>query len=34
MAVVYLEEHGDAEETRGLLAEEGGRCLLISGDIK
>jgi NAD(P)-dependent dehydrogenase (short-subunit alcohol dehydrogenase family) len=34
LAISYLEEHEDAEETRGLVEEEGGRCLLIPGDIK
>jgi NAD(P)-dependent dehydrogenase (short-subunit alcohol dehydrogenase family) len=33
LAIVYLEEHKDAEETRKLVEEEGRRCLLISGDI-
>lgn len=31
-AIVYLEEHKDAEETRQLVEKEGRRCLLISGD--
>jgi NAD(P)-dependent dehydrogenase (short-subunit alcohol dehydrogenase family) len=34
VAIVYLEEHADAEETRGMVEEEGGRCLLIPGDVK
>ena len=34
VAIVYLEEHGDAQETRRLVEEEGGRCLLIPGDVK
>src|ERR1051325_7658409 len=33
VAVVYLNEHGDAEDTRRLVAQEGRRCLLISGDV-
>jgi NAD(P)-dependent dehydrogenase (short-subunit alcohol dehydrogenase family) len=33
IAVVYLNEHGDAEETKRQVVEEGRRCLLIAGDI-
>src|SRR6266487_401014 len=33
VSVVYLEEHKDANETRREVEEEGGKCLLISGDI-
>jgi len=33
VAVLYLNEHGDAEETRRQVEEEGRRCLLIAGDI-
>jgi NAD(P)-dependent dehydrogenase (short-subunit alcohol dehydrogenase family) len=33
VSVVYLNEHGDAEETRRQVEEEGRRCLLIAGDI-
>lgn len=33
VAIVYLEEDQDAEETRGLVEEEGGEALLIKGDI-
>jgi NAD(P)-dependent dehydrogenase (short-subunit alcohol dehydrogenase family) len=33
MAVLYLNEHGDAEETRRQVEEEGRRCILIAGDI-
>jgi NAD(P)-dependent dehydrogenase (short-subunit alcohol dehydrogenase family) len=33
VAVVYLNEHEDAEETRRLVEEEGRRCLLIAGDV-
>ena len=33
VAVVYLNEHGDAEETKRQVAEEGRRCILIPGDI-
>lgn len=34
VAIVYLNEHGDAEETRGTVEDEGARCLLISGDVR
>ena len=33
VSIVYLNEHGDAEETRRQVEEEGRRCLLIAGDI-
>ncbi|MHB1416086.1 MAG: SDR family oxidoreductase [Chloroflexota bacterium] len=33
VAVVYLNEHGDAEETKRLVEQEGRRCLLIAGDV-
>ena len=33
MAVMYLNEHKDAEETKSLVEQEGGNCLLISGDV-
>jgi NAD(P)-dependent dehydrogenase (short-subunit alcohol dehydrogenase family) len=33
VAVVYLDEHEDAKETRRLVEAEGRRCLLIAGDI-
>lgn len=33
VAVVYLDEHQDAEETRRLVEKEGRRCLTISGDV-
>jgi NAD(P)-dependent dehydrogenase (short-subunit alcohol dehydrogenase family) len=33
VAVVYLDEHGDAEETRRQVEQEDRRCLLIAGDI-
>jgi NAD(P)-dependent dehydrogenase (short-subunit alcohol dehydrogenase family) len=33
VAVVYLEETVDAEETERLVKEEGGECLLVKGDI-
>jgi NAD(P)-dependent dehydrogenase (short-subunit alcohol dehydrogenase family) len=33
VAVVYLDEHEDAEETKRLIVKEGRRCLAIPGDI-
>jgi NAD(P)-dependent dehydrogenase (short-subunit alcohol dehydrogenase family) len=33
VAIVYLDEHGDAEMTRKLVRAEGRRCTLISGDV-
>ncbi len=33
IAIVYLEEDKDAEETKRLVEEEGGECLLIRGDV-
>jgi NAD(P)-dependent dehydrogenase (short-subunit alcohol dehydrogenase family) len=33
VAVVYLNEHQDADETKRLVEKEGRRCLLIAGDI-
>lgn len=33
VAIVYLEEDSDAEDTRKMIEAEGGRCLLIPGDI-
>lgn len=34
VALVYLEEHGDAEETRAAIEREGRQCLLIPGDVR
>jgi NAD(P)-dependent dehydrogenase (short-subunit alcohol dehydrogenase family) len=35
VAIVYLNEHDDAEETRRVIEEEEGRrCLLIAGDVR
>ncbi|MCM3114322.1 SDR family oxidoreductase [Neobacillus sp. MER 74] len=33
VAIIYLEEHQDAEETKQLIEAEGRRCQLYSGDI-
>jgi NAD(P)-dependent dehydrogenase (short-subunit alcohol dehydrogenase family) len=33
IAILYLEEHGDAEETRRAVESEGRRAILISGDV-
>ncbi len=33
VAVVYLEEHKDANETKGLVEKHGRKCLLIAGDV-
>jgi NAD(P)-dependent dehydrogenase (short-subunit alcohol dehydrogenase family) len=33
VAVVYLEEHGDAKQTQAAVEELGRRCLLMDGDI-
>ena len=33
VAIVYLEEHTDANETKRLVEENGRRCLLVSGDV-
>jgi NAD(P)-dependent dehydrogenase (short-subunit alcohol dehydrogenase family) len=32
ISVVYLNEHGDAEETKRLVEKEGRRCITIDGD--
>lgn len=34
VAIVYLDEHDDAEETRRHVEQAGRRCLLIAGDIR
>jgi NAD(P)-dependent dehydrogenase (short-subunit alcohol dehydrogenase family) len=34
VAVVYLESHDDAEETKRCVEAEGRRCLLLPGDVK
>jgi NAD(P)-dependent dehydrogenase (short-subunit alcohol dehydrogenase family) len=33
IAIVYLNEHGDARETQALVRKEGRRCLTIDGDV-
>jgi NAD(P)-dependent dehydrogenase (short-subunit alcohol dehydrogenase family) len=33
IAIVYLEEHKDANETRELVAREGGRAIVLPGDV-
>jgi NAD(P)-dependent dehydrogenase (short-subunit alcohol dehydrogenase family) len=33
LAIVYLEEHEDAEATRALVEQEGRRCVALAGDI-
>jgi hypothetical protein len=33
VAVAYLNEHGDAEETKAAVEREGRRCFLLSGDV-
>src|SRR5688572_12835207 len=33
VAVVYLNEHGDAKETKAAVEKEGRRCILFSGDV-
>src|SRR5947208_15245972 len=33
VAVVYLEEHKDARETQKLVKNQGGKCMLIDGDV-
>ncbi|MES2951362.1 MAG: SDR family oxidoreductase [Pseudomonadota bacterium] len=34
VAIVYLSEHADAEETQRLVEAEGSRCLLFPGDVR
>jgi NAD(P)-dependent dehydrogenase (short-subunit alcohol dehydrogenase family) len=33
VAIVYLNEHGDAQETRARVEKEGRRCMAIAGDV-
>jgi NAD(P)-dependent dehydrogenase (short-subunit alcohol dehydrogenase family) len=34
VAIGYLSEHGDAEETKSWVEKEGRRCLLLPGDVR
>ena len=34
VAIVYLEEHGDAAETKRCVEAEGRQCILIAGDVR
>ena len=34
VTIVYLESHDDAAETKRCIEAEGGRCLLVPGDVK
>jgi len=33
VAIAYLEQHKDAEKTKDLVEKEGGKCILLPGDI-
>src|SRR5688572_9376099 len=33
VAIAYLDEHEDAESTKGLVEEQGRRCIAIAGDV-
>src|SRR6476620_3221582 len=33
VAVAYLDEHDDAQETKRAVEKEGRRCILLSGDV-
>src|SRR5690606_19704435 len=33
VAIIYLNEHNDAEDTKRLVEQAGQKCLLVSGDI-
>jgi NAD(P)-dependent dehydrogenase (short-subunit alcohol dehydrogenase family) len=33
VAIMYLNEHGDAEETQRLVEAEGRRCVMLAGDV-
>src|SRR5688572_31694495 len=32
-AIAYLDEHSDANETKRMVEEHGGKCILAAGDI-
>jgi NAD(P)-dependent dehydrogenase (short-subunit alcohol dehydrogenase family) len=34
VGIVYYNEHKDAKETKRLIEEQGGKCILIPGDVK
>ncbi len=34
VAISYLDEHNDAEETKEMVEAEGAQCLLLPGDVK
>ncbi|MFC4559237.1 SDR family oxidoreductase [Virgibacillus kekensis] len=34
VAIIYLDEHADAKDTKQLVEKEGHKCLLIDGDIR
>jgi NAD(P)-dependent dehydrogenase (short-subunit alcohol dehydrogenase family) len=34
VAIIYLEEDKDAEDTKKLVEKEGRKCLLIRGDLR
>ncbi len=34
VAIVYRNEHDDARETQSIVEREGGRCILIAGDVR
>lgn len=33
VAIVYLNEHADAEDTKAMVEQEGRKCIIISGDV-
>lgn len=33
VAIVYKDEHGDAEETKKFVEQEGRKCILLPGDV-
>ena len=33
IAIAYLDEHGDAQETKEAVEQEGRRCIALSGDV-